>query len=64
MLVGEKVGQETMEYLRTRRGEGASWRFISMQLLSEHGIDVTEVTLRKWWSDAQESAQEATAGKQ
>lgn len=63
-LVSEKVGKGAIEYLRERRERGMSWRGISIGLLADHELDVTEVTLRKWWSDAQEAAQEAPAGTQ
>lgn len=57
LLVQEKVGQETIEWLRAQRGPDdsapdKSWRGISLELYREHGLDITEVTLRKWWADA------------
>lgn len=52
-LVAEKVGQDTIRWLRAQRDSGRSWRAISLQLWAEHNVDVTEVTLRKWWADAQ-----------
>lgn len=55
-LVAEKTGQDTVEWMRERRERGISWRGISMALLSEHGLDVTEVTLRKWWSQGEQAA--------
>lgn len=51
-LVSEKVGTETIDYLRKLRTDGLSWRSISLRLYREHELDVTEVTLRKWWDDA------------
>lgn len=54
LLVAERVGKDTIEFLRERREEGESWRTISLNLWAEHELDVTEVTLRKWWADAAE----------
>lgn len=66
LLVAEKVGQDTIAWLRQERerldsnGRQRSWRAISLELWAEHDLDVTEVTLRKWWADAQPEPATAT----
>lgn len=54
-LVAERVEQDTIDYLRDQRNAGSSWRAISLNLWARHNLDVTEVTLRKWWDDAREA---------
>ncbi len=51
-LVAEKVGKSTVDWLREQRDAGTTWRQISLRLWRDHELDVTEVTLRKWWADA------------
>lgn len=53
LLVSEKVGKDAVAFLRQRRNRGLSWRGISHELFAQHGVDVTEVTLRKWLADAE-----------
>lgn len=60
-LVAERVGTDTIEWLRTQRELGNTWRHISLHLWAKHNVDVTEVTLRKWWDDAQTEPAPASA---
>jgi hypothetical protein len=60
-LVAERVGKDTVDWLRVQREKGTTWRHISLNLWAEHSVDVTEVTLRKWWDDAQPEPEPANA---
>jgi hypothetical protein len=62
LLVSEKVGAPAIEWLRQLRPDW-SWRMISLELYRRHGLDVTEVTLRKWWADAQEQEEAQPAAQ-
>lgn len=52
LLVQEKVGRDTVDWLRVQRDAEKSWRLISLELLRDHDLNVTEVTLRSWWDKA------------
>lgn len=57
-LVAERVGRDTIEFFEAERAAGKSWRAISLALFRDHDLDVTEVTMRKWWDDAAAEAEE------
>lgn len=54
-LAAEKVGKDTAEWINDQREAGHSWRWISLELYARHKLDVTEITIRRWWLDAQET---------
>jgi hypothetical protein len=60
LLVQEKVGKDPIDWMREKRDASTSWRAISYGLLSEYGVNVTDVTLRKWWDDANKEPEPAT----
>lgn len=39
------------EVVTTLRQQGMSWSGISKHLLVEHGVDVTDQTLRNWYGE-------------
>lgn len=43
-------------FVAERRGQGISWRRISIELLQEHQIDISGESLRSWFKDRVESA--------
>lgn len=53
LLAASKLGRDPIDWIAELRDEGLTWRAISLLLWSSHWLDVTEVTLRKWWADAQ-----------
>jgi hypothetical protein len=43
------------ELVATARTAGASWRSIARRLYADHGVDVTEQTLRNWFTEVEQS---------
>jgi intein-encoded DNA endonuclease-like protein len=43
------------ETVATLRHDGMSWAAISKHLLTEHGVDVTDQTLIRWYPDLAEA---------
>lgn len=53
LLAASKLGRDPIHWIAEQRDVGSTWRVISLLLWSSYRLNITEVTLRKWWADAQ-----------
>jgi hypothetical protein len=48
-LIAERLGADLPSYVATKRGEGASWHRIALDLYQRTGVLVTDETVRRWF---------------
>lgn len=55
-LLAAKLDEDPVENIKRRREAGETWRSIERSFYFDHQVDVTDVTLRAWLREAEQSA--------
>ncbi len=51
-LIAERLGTDLSAYVSGKRGDGASWHRIALDLYERTGVLVTDETVRRWFGVA------------